>query len=413
MYPNCPEEVISRTIRRSRQAYWPVHYRRAGVQTVSVSVTELFEAMGRLDDDGYFGRGAAREALLLGVRASESARSWYQVAVRLNGEEALARRARDIPFLLPHPGVEPFGPREPFRWISAAAGGEVLGCCGDGRVAAIETRTGRVVARADDPDAGVADAIPDGSGVVFGNASGISVLPVQGGVPRPLFRPGRTRWGTGLVRVAPLGGLVLLGWGADLLAIDLVSGSVRWSVRCEGRAAAFSMQDNLVAVGSASGNVHVLDTRTGRAAARFSVDPGIAALAWNPGASELVCCTGGMFGGKVVVVDPATGARQAERQIVDPWAVAVSPIGGGRIAVCSEEFVYVLDSSLRIAAKWWGSHRALYSCVFVDGGKSLVAVGDSDDGEPGLVRMFSDEASCHELLTQLLWRFGVAVQRSF
>jgi hypothetical protein len=351
-----------------------------------------FDALRVLDDEGFFGTGAARDSVIVNVVYGDmSDERWLAHARRLNDEASIARVLPYLRLKLPSGDVEEWGQGVyQANAVSLSRDRSRVGYCGSGgelgvlevasRRSLFEKRVGR--------DHWCSVLAPDGGTMFVGTEAGVILLDVATGRTRPLFDGDKPS----ALALSPDGSRIAVAtWGDALAMRDARTGAILWSSEHNGEIAFAPAGDALATLhGAKEGYVlALLDASTGRARWSSRFDDGmVTALALGPDGRTLVASATrpGAASTELRFVDASTGHVERSHTIESVVrAVAWSP-RGDRVGICAKRTLIAIDLEGRELARGTGGHESLHACVFASDTK-LLAVGRNVNVGPAILEL--------------------------
>lgn len=367
-----------------------------------------FLALEKLDREGFFGEGAAREACIVNVVYGDmSHERWLEHAKRLNPSRAVAPALPYLTLHVPSGPVTRFGAgayqvnaltlsRDRSTLAYSGSGGEV----GILRVATREPlyekrRRGEHWASA---------IAQDGSELFLGDADSVLRLDARTGKTTVLAKTPKPS----KLALSPDGTkLVVSTWERPLVALDTTTGKAAWKVPTVKKAAmAFSpcgrwfaaaatVRDNAKKAWLAT--LSCLAAESGQVLWTAPLGEGLlVSLAWSPDGETILGAAGdwalspdGERRGTATLTFFAATDGRACGQV--PWsngvdAIAIAP-GGKRLAIASHDQLVVLSlpDGAEIA-RGTGGQESLIDCAFGDDG-TVLAVGRDVNLGPAVLEL--------------------------
>lgn len=377
--------------------------RRAGAELHQA----CFDALRILDDEGLFGRGAARAKLIVNVVYGDmSDERWLAHAEGLNPKKAIAAA---LPFLrlhLPSGEVTPWGTKAyQLTALSLSADAKLVAYTGSGGEIGVfdtTTRAPVLAKRLRGPlhqGAHWGSVIsPDGTKLYLGDETEIGILPVPKGEYTKLAK---TKKPSELAITRDGALLAASSWSAPLTVYDTAKARIVWKLAGIGKVAlAFSTDGAKLAVaqgaqGKTKASVRVFDARSGKAG--WTTNLGIrsdVSIAWAPDGRTLLVAASELFAPPeraatvttLAYHDVKTGKVTATipcESLVG--AIAISP-SGSRIGICAHAALVAIDHDGNVLARGTGGQETLDTCVFV-GEERLLAVGRDVNSGPGILEL--------------------------
>ncbi len=363
---------------------------------VQARLEACFDALAQLDREGFFGRGVARDRVLVTVlRGDQSDRSQLRNAPRLNPPAAVQRLADDLQIPEPIGSFTTLGSRTVYQVVVLAyapAGSVLAAGASGGDVFAWHLADGRGLLDArQDGECWAVALSADGRLLVTGDGAEVVRIDLVSGERTRLARLAEKVTGLG---VSPDGTTVVAsGWDDTVTAFETRTGQERWRLASEAKCVRFSPDGQLLALAGAG--VVLVDPADGSVRRQLLGRPSISTyqhLAWSPDGRTVAIGNEGPRGQRLSVwrwQDPTDkprplrlpGARDQWRD--DVCDLAFSPTGallasahaGGDIHVWEAESG---EHRLRLR----GRQESIGAVVFIDEGRLAAAGRDVDRGPP-------------------------------
>lgn len=260
---------------------------------VAARFEACFQALAQLDAEGFFGRGADRERVVVTVwQGDESERSRLASVQRLNPPAVAERFARDLDIPQPLGDFVTLGSRGAYQItavVHARDAGLLVACGSGGEWFAWELNGGHELVATEDDGAHYWDAAisADGRALVLAGHDRLRRAEPPGPASRDLAVPGGWR-----VAVAPDGAMVAAHHDGGVQATDLASGRLRWRLDHPACCLRFSPDGTLLAVAGDGGDapgVVLVDAADGsvRQELLACARPSRHCLAWSPDGQAL------------------------------------------------------------------------------------------------------------------------------
>ncbi|WUI03031.1 DUF4303 domain-containing protein [Spirillospora sp. NBC_00431] len=349
-----------------------------------------FQALAMLDEEGFFGRGAERERVLVNVlQGDQSDRSILENARRLNPPGAVARLERDLDIPPSAGEFVTLGSRGAYQInaLEYAPGPGLLVACGSGGdLFAWDLHGGSELLAADHPENYWGCALSaDGRTLLLNDHKRVMRVDLPSGARHDLRI--RDAWA---IAISPDGAVVAVAEGDSVRACEVSGGRELWRVERPASALRFSGDGTLLAlVGDARAKgVFVLDASDGalrqelqRAPTPVRTAPG---LVWGP--DDLLFAAVDQETGHIRLWRPHDGF--ASGPSFDPVSgevadLAFSPDGVLLASAHVGGAVNVWDvASARHLERLRGAPESMDAVVFVGDRRVAAAGRDVDSGPP-------------------------------